>query len=55
MENNQKATLEEMKQWSAENFATYLCPEGTMTLEEFDNLLTTKIAELWNEKYGSDY
>lgn len=37
------------------DFAADLCPEGTMTLAEFDNLLTQRITELWNEKYGSDY
>lgn len=46
--------IEEMEQWSAEDFAAYICPKGTMTLEEFDDLLTKRITELWKEKYGSD-
>ena len=27
--------IEEMKEWSASEWQQYLCPNGTMTLEEF--------------------
>lgn len=47
--------IAEMEQWTPEEVAEYLCPEGTMTIEEFDKLLTERITELWNERYGRDH
>lgn len=46
--------IEEMKEWSASECQQYLCPNGTMTLEEFRQKLHNRIDELILQKYGSD-
>lgn len=44
-----------MKEWSASEVQQYLCPNGTMTLEEFRQKLYNKVDEMILKKYGSDY
>ena len=44
-----------MKEWSASEWQQYLCPNGTMTLEEFRQKLHQKVDEMILEKYGSEY
>ena len=45
----EKAMIDEMKDWSAEEQARYLCPNGVMTLEEFRKLLHDMIDEVYDE------
>ena len=47
--------IDEMKEWSASEVQQYLCPNGTMTLEEFRQKLYNKVDEMILKKYGSDY
>lgn len=47
--------LDEMEQWSPSEWQQYYCPNGTMTLEEFRQVLYKRIDEMILEKYGSDY
>ena len=47
--------IEEMKEWSASEWQQYLCPNGTMTLEEFRQKLHQRVDEMILEKYGSEY
>ena len=47
--------IDEMKDWSASEVQQYLCPNGTMTLEEFRQKLYNKVDEMILKKYGSDY
>ncbi len=47
--------INEMKEWSASEVQQYLCPNGTISLEEFRQALYNKVDELILEKYGRDY
>ena len=47
--------LNEMKEWSASEWQQYYCPNGTISLEEFRQVLYNKVDEIILEKYGSDY
>ena len=52
---SEEELLEEQKKWTAKQWQQYLCPNGTMTLDEFRNLLIKKVDEKILEKYGPDY
>lgn len=45
----------QQKEWSASEWQKYLCPNGTMSIEEFRQLLHKKIDEEILRKYGRDY
>lgn len=47
--------IDEMKEWSASEWKQYLCPNGTITMEEFLQLIYNKVDEMIKKKYGSDY
>ena len=47
--------IDEMKKWSASEWQQYYCPNGTMTLEEFRQILYNKVDEMILKEYGSDY
>lgn len=47
--------VRQMSEWTIEEQEQYFCPNGTMTLEEFRNLLYNKVDKMILEKYGSDY
>ena len=55
----QSQTVEErdrqQREWSASEWQQYLCPERTMSLEEFRQLLYKKAEEKILQKYGRDY
>ena len=46
--------INEMKEWSAEEQAQYLCPNGVMTMEEF-RALGHKIIDEEYDKLGWKY
>ena len=52
---SEEELLEEQKTWTATQWQQYLCPNGTMTLEEFRQKLYNKVDEMIFEKYGSEY
>jgi hypothetical protein len=47
--------LNEMRQWTSSEICQYLCPNGTMTLEEFRQKLYNKVDEIILKKYGGEY
>ena len=47
--------INEMKEWTASEWQQYYCPKGTISLEEFRQILTEKVDELILKKYGSSY
>ena len=47
--------INEMKEWTASEWQQYYCPKGTISLEEFRQILTEKVDELILKKYGSNY
>ena len=47
--------IRQMSEWTIEEQEQYFCPNGTITLNEFKNLLIQKVDELIYEKYGSDF
>lgn len=42
--------IAEMEQWSPEEWVTYLCPQGTVTLEEFREYGHQLIHKWYNEE-----
>ena len=48
---NDEERINEMKEWSAEEQAQYLCPNGVMTMEEF-RALGHKIIDEEYDKLG---
>ena len=52
---SEEELLEEQKTWTVTQWQQYLCPNGTMTLEEFRQKLYNKVDEMIFEKYGSEY
>ena len=47
--------LNEQANWTALQWQQHLCPNGTITLEEFRQELYNKVDEMILKKYGSDY
>jgi len=47
--------INEMKEWTASEWQQYYCPKGTISLEEFRQILTERVDELILKKYGSNY
>lgn len=45
----------EMREWNYQECKQYLCPNGTMTLEEFRKEVYDAVDKMILEKYGSDY
>ncbi len=48
---SEEERINEMKEWSAEEQAQYLCPNGVMTMEEF-RALGNKIIDEEYDKLG---
>ena len=46
--------IAEMKEWTASEWQQYYCPNGTITLEEFRQMLYDRVKEMVIEKYGND-
>lgn len=47
--------LNEQATWTAAQWQQYLCPNGTISLEEFRQELYNKVDEMILKKYGSNY
>lgn len=47
--------LNEQANWTAAQWQQYLCPNGTISLEEFRQELYNKVDEMILKKYGSNY
>lgn len=45
----------QMSEWTPDEWKQYLCPNGTISLEEFRMALYNKLDEIMTAKYGSDY
>lgn len=45
--------LNEQANWTAAQWQQYLCPNGTITIDEAFDYLTKITMEKWNKKYGS--
>lgn len=52
---SEEELLKEQKNWTEEQIHQYFCPNGTITLDEFCDLLIKKVDEKILEKYGPDY
>lgn len=52
---SEEELLKEQKNWTAKQWQQYYCPNGTITLDEFCDLLIKKVDEKILEKYGPDY
>ena len=52
---SEEELLEEQENWTAKQWQQYYCPNGTMTMEEFRDLIIKKVDEKILEKYGPDY
>ena len=52
---SEEELLKEQKNWTEEQIHQYFCPNGTITAEEFHDLLIKKVDEKILEKYGPDY
>lgn len=45
----------EMGEWNDHEAQQYLCPNGTITLEEFRRELYNAVDKMIEDKYGSDF
>lgn len=45
--------LNKQASWTAAQWQQYLCPNGTITIDEAFDYLTKITMEKWNKKYGS--
>lgn len=47
--------IRQMSEWTPSEWQQYLCPNGTITLEEFRTALYNKVDEVMTKKYGNEY